>query len=170
MTAPAERVEELAADLLGRTRAETAQADNKAAILLAGVLAMTGSGWAVLSSSSWNPLSQGSLVTVFFWASLASVLGAVGCLAGALYPRQRSGRAAPGFVGYFEDVVALGSVVELKQSLRRPELDLLDVWADQIWQLCRIVQRKYSLIRWAIRFIGSAVVLGAGSVASYIWA
>ena len=47
--------ERLAKDLLDRTRAETVQADNKASILLAGVLAAAGGIAASVGAGKWNP-------------------------------------------------------------------------------------------------------------------
>ncbi|MFI5694826.1 Pycsar system effector family protein [Kribbella sp. NPDC051586] len=146
-------------DLLDRTRTEIVQADSKAAILLAGVLAMVGSSWAVLSAQSWRVTGQPPSVAVLFWIAALATFASIGCLAAALYPRRRAVRRRnAGVIAYFDDVAELGSVVDLKRALRSSELELFDVWADQVWQLSRIVRAKYRLIRWAIRGVGTAVV------------
>jgi len=59
------QAERLAKDLLDRTRSETTQAENKAAVLLAGVLAGTG-GLAAAVGGKWNPEHRPWYIIVLF--------------------------------------------------------------------------------------------------------
>jgi hypothetical protein len=159
--------ESLARDLLDRTRAEITQADNKAAILLAGVLAVTGGVVAAIGAGKWAPEHQTWYVAVPFWAATAAALAAITCLAAAIYPRSRphwSGRVTA--VGYFGDVAALDSPGQLRGLLSAPGTQLLDAWVDQIWRISVIATRKFQLLRWAVNLLGTALVLGLVVVAA----
>jgi hypothetical protein len=164
---PSAETEQLARDLLDRARAETTQADNKAAILLAGVLAVAGGIAAAAGAGSWTPARLAWYVTVPFWAAAAAMLAAIACLAAAIYPRRR---VQPSHeltsVGYFGDVAALGSAVELRGLLTDPGVSALDIWVDQIWQLSAIVSRKYQLVRWSVRLLGAALALAVIAAAA----
>jgi Family of unknown function (DUF5706) len=158
--------ESLARDLLDRTRAEITQADSKAAILLAGVLAVSGGIVAAIGGGKWAPDHQAWYVAVPFWAAAAAGLAAIACLAAAIYPRSRphlSGRVTA--VGYFADVAALDSPGQLRGLLSDPGTQLLDVWVDQIWRISAIANRKFQLLRWAVTLLGTALVLGMVAVA-----
>lgn len=151
--------ERLVKDLLDRTRAETTQAENKAAILLAGILAGAG-GIAAADGGKWIPVHRPWYVTAPFWAAAAAVLAAIACLAAAIYPRGRLQTAQKlTNIGYFGDVVALDSSSQLRGLLSESGTQLLDVWIDQIWHTSAIVSRKYRFVRWSMRLIGAALAL-----------
>jgi hypothetical protein len=151
--------ERLAKDLLDRTRAETTQAENKAAILLAGILAGAG-GIAAADGGKWIPIHRAWYISLPFWAAAAAVMAAIVCLAAAVYPRGRVEAAQkPTVVGYFGDVVALDSSSQLRGLLSESATQLVDVWIDQIWQTSAIVSRKYQLVRWAVRLLAVALAL-----------
>jgi hypothetical protein len=155
-----EEIERLANDLLDRTRTETVQADNKASILLAGVLAVAGGTAAALGAGKWRPIEQPWYIAVPFWAAVAAALASITCLAAAIYPRRRIQTAyKPTTVGYFGDVAALDSPDQLHGLLTTSATRLLDIWIDQIWQMSAIVSRKYRLVRWSVRFLGAVLVL-----------
>jgi hypothetical protein len=85
------QAERLAKDLLDRTRSETTQAENKAAVLLAGVLAGTG-GLAAAVGGKWNPEHRPWYIIVLFCVAAVAVLSAITCLtAGPLPPRPGQG-------------------------------------------------------------------------------
>ncbi len=150
--------ERLARDLLDRTRAETAQAENKAAILLAGVLAGAGGIAAAAGGGKWITVHRPWYITVPFWAAAAAVLAAIVCLAAAIYPRGRVQTAQKlTTIGYFGDVVTLDSPSQLRGLLTDSGTRLLDVWIDQIWQTSAIVSRKYRFVRWSVRLLGVAL-------------
>jgi hypothetical protein len=151
--------ERLARDLLDRTRAEITQADNKAAILLAGVLAVAGGIVAAIGAGKWNPVHKPWYVAVPFWAATAAMVAAITCLAAAIYPRSRARTAQKlTAVGYFADVVALESTDQLRGLLSEPGAQF-DFWIDQIWHTSAIVNRKYWLVRRAFGLLGVALVL-----------
>lgn len=151
--------EQLAKDLLDRTRAETTQAENKAAILLAGILAGAGG---IVAAGGGKLISAHRLwyITVPFWAAVAATLAAIACLAAAIYPRgsphsdQRLSK-----IGYFGDVAALDSPIQLRSLLSESGTKLLDVWIDQIWQTSALVSRKYQCVRWSVRLLAVALAL-----------
>jgi len=156
--------ERLAKDLLDRTRAETTQAENKAAILLAGILAGAG-GIAAADGGKWIPVPRPWYITVPFWAAAAAVLAAIACLAAAVYPRSRVQKDEKlTAIGYFGDVTAVGSPRQLRSLLSESGTQLLDVWIDQIWQTSAIVSRKYRFVRWSVRLLGVALALAVVSI------
>jgi Pycsar effector protein len=155
-----EESERVAKDLLDRARAETTQAENKAAILLAGVLASAGGIAAAVSGGKWAVVGQPWYVTVPFWGAAAATLATVACLASAIYPRSRAHpaqRLTP--IAYFGDVVALDSPAQLRELLAGSGAQLTDIWIDQVWQTSLIVSRKYRLVRWSVRLLGVALAL-----------
>jgi hypothetical protein len=155
-----EEIERLANDLLDRTRTETVQADNKASILLAGVLAVAGGTAAALGAGKWRPIEQPWYVAVPFWTAVGATLASITCLAAAIYPRRRVQTShKPTTVGYFGDVAALDSLDQLQTLLTSPGTRLIDVWIDQIWQMSAIVSRKYRLVRWSVRFLAAVLSL-----------
>jgi hypothetical protein len=151
--------ERLAKDLLDRTRTETTQAENKAAILLAGILAgaggivAAGGGKLIAAHREWWVIAP-------FSAATAATLTAIVCLAAAIYPRNRS-RVDQQLseIGYFGDVAALDSPVQLRSLLSMPGTQLLDIWIDQIWQTSALVSRKYLFVRWSLRLLAAALAL-----------
>jgi hypothetical protein len=156
--------ERLAKDLLDRTRAETTQAENKAAILLAGILAGAG-GIAAANGGKWIPVHRPWYITGPFWAAAAAALAAIACLAAAVYPRSRVQKDQKlTAIGYFGDVTALDSPSQLRGLLSESGTRLVDVWIDQIWQTSAIVSRKYRFVRWSVRLLGVALALAVVSV------
>jgi hypothetical protein len=157
-----EEAKHVAKDLLDRARAETTQAENKAAILLAGVLAAVGGITAAIGGGKWAVVRQPWYVATPFWAAAAATAAALTCLASVIYPRGRArqgGRLTR--VAYFGDVVALDSPAELHSLLSQPDVQLSDIWIEQVWQMSRIVSRKYRLIRWAVWMLSVASASGA---------
>jgi hypothetical protein len=156
--------ERLAKDLLDRTRAETTQAENKAAILLAGILAGAG-GIAATDGGKWIPFHRPWYIAMPFWAAAAAALAAIACLAAAVYPRSRVQKDEKlTAIGYFGDVTAVGSPRQLRSLLSESGTRLLDVWIDQIWQTSAIVSRKYRFVRWSVRLLGMALALAVVSI------
>lgn len=151
--------ERLAKDLLDRTRSETTQAENKAAILLAGILAVTGGIVAAVGGNRIS-LHRPWYVILPFCAAAAVLMAAIACLAAALYPRGRVHSVhKPTMVGYFGDVLKLDSPSQLHGLLSESSNHVLDLWIDQIWQISAIVGRKYRFIRWSMRLLGVALAL-----------
>jgi hypothetical protein len=149
-------------DLLERTRVEISQADNEAAVLLGGSLAAAGVVSAALLSTGWRPLGASSVVSTLFFLAVAATLGGMIHAAAAVYPRRgQLSRHETSRIGYFEDVVAVGSLGALQTALRKQESRYPDVLADQLWRMSLVVTRKYAHIRWTIRWFALAVLTAA---------
>lgn len=162
------QTERLAKDLLDRAREEITHAENKASILLAGVLAAVGGVIAAISGVHWPVVRQPSYVAAPFWAAAVAAIAAIVGLASAVYPRiapSSAGRTAS--VGFFGDVVELESPAELRRLLTHHSTTVFDVWIDQAWQTSLIARQKYRLVCWSIRLLGCAlfftVVVGIGA-------
>lgn len=156
-----EQAERFAKDLLDGASGNLAYAENKASILLAGVLAALGGIAAAISSIHWPVIHQPPYIAVPFWAATAAALAAIVGLGAAIYPRTMP--HAPDrltSVAFFGDVAALESPVRLRGLLTAPDMSILDIWVDQVWQISLIASRKYCLVRWSIRLLGSALALG----------
>lgn len=151
--------QQLARELLDRTRAEVDRADNKASIVLAAVLAVAGALVATGVAVGWSPARSPVLVQVFFWPGALGGLAGIALLGAAVYPRMRVHPPETRTLGYFGDVVALRSVDGLRAALRDPAARSFDGAVDQIWQVSHIVDRKYRLIRGAVLGLTSSAVL-----------
>lgn len=165
-----EQTERLAKDLLDRAREEITHAENKASILLAGVLATLGGIIAAISGVHWPVIRQPPYVAAPFWAATVAALAAIVGLASAVYPRitpSTAGRTAS--LGFFGDVIQLESPAELRRLLSHRSTTIFDIWIDQAWQTSLIARRKYRLVCWSIRLLGCAlffiVVVGIGAAA-----
>jgi hypothetical protein len=151
-----------ARDLLDRTRAEISLADNKASILLAGVLAAAGGISAALVAGGWSPGDEGHVTAVLFWGCVLFLIGTVVCLALVVYPRKIASPGRPGKVlGYFADVAALPGPDALRDAFADDRRDHFDVVVDQLWRVSRIVTRKYGYLQLGMRLLAITFVLGA---------
>jgi Family of unknown function (DUF5706) len=157
----AEERERYAKDLLDRAREDLGHAENKASILLAGVLAATGGITAAISGGHWSVLRQPAWIAVPFWTAAAATIAAVTGLAWAIYPRiAPRGATLPSRAGFFGDVAALESPAQLRELLLGPATTVFDIWVEQVWRISLIVDLKYRLICWSIRLLGCALLLG----------
>jgi len=151
-----------AQDLLARTRSEVSLADNKASILLAGVLAATGGISAALVAGGWTPADENGLTASLFWGCILFLVGTVLCLALVVYPRQIGNAGRPGKVlGYFGDVAALPGPDALRKAFADDRRDHFEVVVDQLWRISRIVARKYGFLQLGMRLLAITFVLGA---------
>jgi hypothetical protein len=151
-----------ARDLLDRTRAEVSLADNKASILLAGVLAAAGGVSAALVAGGWSPGGESRFTALLFWGCALFLVGTVVCLALVVYPRQVTGPERSSTVlGYFADVAALPGPNALHDALADDRRDHFEVVVDQLWRISRIVARKYGYLQLGMRLLAITFVLGA---------
>ena len=127
------QTERFAKDLLDRAREEISYAENKASILLAGVLAVSGGIVAAISSADWPVLHQSPYVEVPFWAAVAAAIAAITGLGASIYPRMPRAAGRVGSVAFFGDVAALESPAQLRGLLTDPAMTVLDTWVDQLW-------------------------------------
>jgi hypothetical protein len=159
---------ELARGLTQVTRDEIGRADNKAAVLLAGVLAVVGFVASSVLAGQWSPFRLASAAQVLWWLATAAVAIGLTLLCACLYPtvrRRGRDRAGREVVGYFGHVNAHGSGGELVAALRRraavPELERQ---ALELLAVSGIAERKYLRIRlaiWALAAAGALVVAAA---------
>ncbi|MFI6899698.1 Pycsar system effector family protein [Nonomuraea sp. NPDC050394] len=149
--------------LLAEAREELNRADTKAQVLLGvaglGIGAVAGG----LLAGSWSPLKLHVGLQWLWWVGAVCALGALCCLAGAVYPRIT--KRALG-IGYFGDLGRYGSAAEIADALRsRISGDLTEL-ADQIFAVSVIVIRKYLLIRWGfwLMLVSIGSIVGAAVI------
>ncbi|MFI6708496.1 Pycsar system effector family protein [Nonomuraea sp. NPDC050478] len=147
--------------LFGEAREELNRADTKAQVLLGvagvGVGAVTGG----FLAGNWSPLMLDPGVRWLWWCGAACALGALFCLANAVYPRLT--HRAFG-ITYFGDVRRYRSTAEITDALRESDSEGdLAALAEQIRVVSMIVTRKYGLIRWGFWLLLVSVVATVGS-------
>ena len=160
--------QERARELLSQTRTEIEHADAKASILIAGALAAVGAVVATGGGGTWDA-AHAWWIRALAWLGAALVALGVVLLVLVLYPRERVGNAPAG-VGYFRDVVRLGSPERLRAALLDPLASSFEVTVDQLWQVSTIVQRKYRLLRTGLAVLGAGFgALGDGLRSRDFW-
>jgi Family of unknown function (DUF5706) len=139
VTAYAERV-------LAWGREELNRADTKASILLAGSVAVVAAVIAGVIAGGWLPTMLTDWREPLWWTGTAAAIVAILLLAAAIYPRtkRRDGRSS--VIAYYGDVVGLTDRTELLIALERSARRDVDRLIDQIYQVSRIVKRKYRLL------------------------
>jgi Family of unknown function (DUF5706) len=139
VTAYAERV-------LGWGREELNRADTKASILLAGSIAVVAAVIAGVIAGGWSPTMLTDWREPLWWAGTAAAGVAILFLAAAIYPRTKRRGGQPSVIAYYGDVVGLTDRIELLTALERSARRDVDRLIDQIYQVSRIVKRKYRLL------------------------
>ncbi|GAA3826983.1 hypothetical protein GCM10022226_54810 [Sphaerisporangium flaviroseum] len=151
--------------LLAETREEVNKADAKAQVLLG--VAGVGLGAVVggLIAGGWSPFRLANSVEWLWWAGTVTALGALACLAGAVYPRTGISHVKdPRIVAYYGDVMRFESVHTLANALVAASAPDLRRIADQVLRVSGIVDRKYRLIRWGFWLLSAAVLSTIASV------
>ncbi|MEV4455100.1 Pycsar system effector family protein [Microbispora sp. NPDC049633] len=153
--------------LFGEAREELNRADMKAQVLLGvagvGIGAVTGG----FLAGNWSPLMLHPGVRWLWWCGAACALGALFCLANAVYPRLTN---RPFGITYFGDVRRYKSAAEMTDALRRSDSDGdLSALAEQIRVVSMIVVKKYTLIRWGFWLLLVSVVATIGSSAAQLF-
>ncbi|MBB6344197.1 hypothetical protein FHU36_000706 [Nonomuraea muscovyensis] len=149
------------ARMFAEAREELNRADMKAQVLLGiagvGIGAVAGG----LLAGNWSPVRLHPGLQWLWWVGAACALGALACLAGAVYPRLT--KRALG-LAYFGDVRRYRSAREIAEALHRHgEDDDLTRLAEQIQAVSVIVGRKYRLIRWGFWLLLASVGTTSGS-------
>lgn len=143
-----------AESVLAAAREELNRADMKASILLSATAAVIAAIIAGMVAGDWSPTRLTGWREVLWWAATAVAGMAVLLLAAAIYPRakrQRGGR--PDAVAYYGDVVIFSGHQELRAALEQSAVRDMDRLTDQVYQVGRIVVRKYRLLvagMWAL--------------------
>jgi hypothetical protein len=127
-------------------REELTRADTKASILLAGSVAVIAAVVAGVVAGGWTPTELTRWRELVWWAATVAAGLAVLLLAAAIYPRTMRRNGRPQAIAYYGDVVALKDRNELRTALERSARRDMDRLIDQVYQVSRIVKRKYRLL------------------------
>ena len=143
-----------AISILETVRKEVDRADSKASILLAASGVGIGALLAGLLAGTWTPAKLPVIAQLLWWAGTFTAAIGIGCLSWAVYPRRhRRDSEAPQTVAYYADAIAFRSVPELVIGLTKSAEMSIELVADQIHQISRIVNYKYQLIRWGMQVL-----------------
>ena len=154
-----------ATSLLSGVREEIDRADAKASILLAASGVAAGALVAGLTAGTWTPLRLQTAIQWVWWLGVAESAIGIGCLALAVYPRERENDSgAPPAVLYYGDVLAYRTTAHLVAALNRSAETTIERTADQLRQVSWIVDQKYRLIRWGMRGLFLAAVTIAAAL------
>jgi hypothetical protein len=88
-----------------------------------------------------------------WWVGAATASAAILLLSAAIYPRTKRRDGQPSVIAFYGDVVRLTERIELLTALQRSARRDVDLLIDQIYQVSRIVKRKYRLLAlgmWAL--------------------
>jgi len=147
----------LAVTVLTHAREELTRADAKASIVLAASGVGAGALVAGLVVKEWTPSVLSNRVEWIWW--IAVFLGAAGiaCAALAVFPRtpKRSGIS----VLHYQDFGSMRSPEDGKRAVSAASQDSLKVVIGQLIETSRIVQRKYSWLKFGIVLLLSAALL-----------
>lgn len=140
-------------DLLEDTRAELSRVDSKAALLLASVGVAAGALFVGLLDGKWTPFSLDNRVEWVWWLGISAAAGGVLSIAAAVYPRMAT-RATPhvGAPAYYGDVAAYKDIHTFRRAIEHAP-NIQDRLVDQTFQVSRMVQRKYALLRRGLRLL-----------------
>ena len=134
--------------MLEETREDARSADQKASVLLAAF----GIGFGALLASQlqadgWRPTLLSPAGGALYTLGLVLAGVAVAAASGALWPRYQLDVSPRHGISYWGHVAAFKSLADLDDALSRtPSRDTLRT-RHQLWQLSRLVLKKYRLIR-----------------------
>lgn len=152
------------ADLLREAREELTRADSKAALLLAAAGVAVGALLAGLLGGKWSPLNLDNRVEWIWWLGVACVASGIFSIAAAVYPRIHPRRAdinsAP---SYYGDVAAFENIAQFRQAIEKVP-SARERLIDQTFQVSRIAQRKYLLLRRGLRLLLLAILACSAAV------
>jgi hypothetical protein len=158
---PDEEALDYARSLLEATREELVRADTKASLLFAASGVAIGALLNGLLGGKWAPSNLDNRVEWMWWLGVVSAASALTCLAIAIYPRTWRAEVRPKLVAYYGDVVHF-SRTELEVALAATSRHIKSALVDQVYQVSKIVRRKYRLIRvalWLFAFAASLCIV-----------
>lgn len=144
--------------MLAEARNEVGAADHKASMVLAVLGIGFGAVLGGLIARDWNPGELNLAGRLLWWAGAASATLSVLCAASAVWPRFRLPPKNRD-VFYWGHVAAYPGLAELGKALDRFPPSLEDRTRHQLFELSRIVARKYQCVRAAMRLSGLAAPL-----------
>jgi MFS family permease len=147
------------AELLVHVREELQRADSKSSLLLSAAGVAIGALMGGLIAGDWSPFELSNGVEWLWWVGVVAATGGVFALAWAVFPRTIiKGRVIPAAPAYYKDVVAYETPQELQVALEAGAARGESHVPDQLLSISKIVDRKYELIRFAMRALGVAVL------------
>jgi hypothetical protein len=142
--------------LLADTREELGRADHKASLLLAGGGVAIGALLASLFGRQWSPIELDHRVQWLWWLSAAAAAMALLALGDTIYPRTWAAEGGTGGIAFYGDVLAVPRD-RLEAEVRRAADRRGSCLADQLFEVSRIVRRKYRAIKVALWMYAAAV-------------
>jgi hypothetical protein len=146
--------------MLAEARAEVAQADHKATL----VLSVLGIGFgAILGgvlAGSWKPSLYHAPGEGLWWVGAIAALASVVCSAIAVWPRYSTNDTGDG-IFYWGHVATFSTFDKFSTALAQQPASNVDRTRHQLYRLSRIVRRKYRLVRAAMTLAGGAGLLFA---------
>jgi hypothetical protein len=140
--------------MLTAAREELSRADMKASILLTATGAVIAAIVAGAVAGDWSPTRLTGWREVLWWVATAAAGSAVLLLAAAVYPRTKRPRGSrPDTIAYYGDLAIFAGHEELRAALEQSAVRDVDRLTDQVYQVGRIVARKYRLLAagmWAL--------------------
>ncbi|MDE8647600.1 DUF5706 domain-containing protein [Rhodococcus qingshengii] len=148
--------------MLAEARAEVAQADHKASLVLTVLGIGFGAILGGILAGSWKPDQYHAPGELIWWLGALAALASVLCAASAVWPRYSSHDASEG-IFYWGHVATYDKHSEFVTALDNSPPADTDRTRHQLYRLSRIVARKYNLVRWAMSLAGTAGVLFAAA-------
>lgn len=154
---------------LEAVRKEIDRADAKASILLATSGVGIGALLAGLLAGTWTPAKLPMIAQILWWPGIVAATSGIACLSWAVYPRRhRRDSEVIQAVAYYADVISFRSLPELVAGLAKSAEISVELVADQIRQVSRIVNHKYQLIRCGMQLLYMATAAISASLCIYI--
>jgi hypothetical protein len=156
-----ELARQIGATQLAEAREELARADGKASILLAATGVGVGAVLGGAVSADWTPVQLGDPWAVIWVGGFSLILGGIGCLVTAVYPRWKRGADDEAELYFFGHAAKMKSAAEIEAAIRRTAERPLLRTSDQLMHVARIIERKYLWIQRGIWMlvIGLAIIL-----------
>ncbi|WP_136709318.1 Pycsar system effector family protein [Agromyces sp. H66] len=149
--------------MLAESRAEVVQADQKASMLLAAL----GIGFGLVLSGQlagdWDPSRLSVAGESAWWVGAAFAAASVVVAAAAVWPRYHADDLESG-IAYWGHAASFDSAEEFKRAFTSRAMSSSDRINHQLWHLARLVNKKYSLVRWAMRLAAAAAAAIAVAV------
>jgi hypothetical protein len=152
---------EMARILLAEARADVAQADQKASLLLAALGVGLGAILGGQLSTGWTPFSLSTPGQVVWWTGIVIAIIGVAGAAIAVWPRFSLAQGENG-ITYWGHAAGEKSAAELQTKLESQSASDISRTSDQLWSVSRIVLAKYRWVRLSV------IAAGAGALTTSI--
>ncbi|MDE8647613.1 DUF5706 domain-containing protein [Rhodococcus qingshengii] len=146
--------------MLAEARAEVAQADHKASLVLTVLGIGFGAILGGILAGSWKPDQYAAPGEFIWWLGAGAALASVLCSALAVWPRFSSHDTSAG-IFYWGHVATFDDLPDFVAALDAAPPADVDRTRHQLYRLSRIVRDKYRLVRWAMGLACAAGILFA---------